>query len=554
MTKKYTYSEKSNGQTLSAEEWNNLAQDVDAAVDAITNIQNNGSGGSGNSVVSTEIDPLDANKTFVKVGDVTVAELTSKGDKGTNVGLSGNNNINIEPRPAAGDGSGKNTPGLANRKGGNIALKPGDDIEFWGHKRGTSKSDEVSVKIMTEVPKASDPTKTDEVAAKLQLNAGDIVLTSKDKVEESDVMNITVNKAANTRGYLKVRAQAIDLRCENTPGGIALQPNGVDSDGHMNKIKFEHGGGDGLEFGTFNTEHTSLFTDDYRFNKYGEIKLATRKKVYSDKTLSFEFNNSGESNNPIATQYSVTQNVAQITPAQDITVGGKYSIIEIAEMFAGLDIMTFQNWYETNKPVMVDILCDGGTHFFFTAALSLKSYGPGDTSTHYEYLKNSEDDFYDFVDDNYSCTWKDVVKTAETFGDMISGRYKVKTYTSGNIVYTFDFSNENVANPFESVKKYTSHELLNVMTDDLNADVAMQIQFANIQNSITHGDWICIELYNNETVYLQYTESENVFSYRKNSYFENADNSENIKISDMISILNELKDMKDNNQGPWAGL
>jgi hypothetical protein len=51
----------------------------------------------------------------------------------------------------------------------------------------------------------------------------------------------------------------------------------------MNKIKFEHGGGDGLEFGTFNTEHTSLFTGDYRFNKNGTIKLATRTTVASDK-------------------------------------------------------------------------------------------------------------------------------------------------------------------------------------------------------------------------------------------------------------------------------
>lgn len=261
--------------TLTAKEWNGLMSDLNTMVGEIPT-------SSGSSVVSTEIDPLDANKTFVKVGDVTVAELTSKGDKGTNVGLSGNNNINIEPRPAAGTGEGKNTPGLADRKGGNIALKPGDDIEFWAHKRGTKKNDEVSVKIMTEVPKASDPTKIDEVAAKLQLNAGDIVLTSKDKVEKSDVMNITVNKATDTRGYLKVRAQAIDLRCE-THGGIALQPKGEDSDHHMNKIKFEHGGGDGLEFGTFNTEHTSLFTGDYRFNKNGTIKLATRTTVASDK-------------------------------------------------------------------------------------------------------------------------------------------------------------------------------------------------------------------------------------------------------------------------------
>ena len=278
MTKKFTYTQKNTGDALSATEWNNLAQDVDAAVDAI----NAGGVSGGSGVVSTEIDQLDANKTFVKIGNVLVGELTSKGDKGTNVGLSGDNDINIEPRPAAGDGSGKNTPGLANRKGGNIALKPGDDIEFWGHKRGTSKSDEVSVKIRTEVPKPSDPTKTDEVAAKLQLNTADIVLTSKDKQEESDEMNIIVNQNTNTRGYLKVRAQAIDLRCEDH-GGIALQPKGTDGQGHMNKIKFEHGGGDGLEFGTFNTEHTSLFTNDYRFNKNGVIKLATRTTVASDK-------------------------------------------------------------------------------------------------------------------------------------------------------------------------------------------------------------------------------------------------------------------------------
>lgn len=263
---------KANGSTLSASEWNNLAADVNEL----------GAGGAGSGAVSTEVDANDADKTYIKIGTVTVGELTDKGTKGVNVSLAGNNNINIEPRPAAGDGSDKNTPGLANRKGGNIALKPGDDIEFWGHKRGTSKSDEVSVKIMTEVPKASDPTKTDEVAAKLQLNAGDIVLTSKDKQSDTDVMNITVNKAAGTRGYLKVRAHAIDLRCEDH-GGIALQPKGQDGQGHMNKIKFEHGGGDGLEFGTFNTEHTSLFTGDYRFNKAGVIRLATRTTVASDK-------------------------------------------------------------------------------------------------------------------------------------------------------------------------------------------------------------------------------------------------------------------------------
>ena len=267
-------SKQNNVDTLQAGEWNNLAGDVNKLVQAVNN---NGEG-----IVSTQVDPTDLNKTFVKINDVTVGELTSKGDKGTNVSLSGNNNINIEPRPAAGTGEDKNTPGLTNRKGGNIAFKPGDDIEFWAHKRGTNKNDEVSVKIMTEVPKANDPTKTDEVAAKLQLNTADMVLTSKDKQEDQDVMNITVNRDTDTRGYLKVRAQAIDLRCEEH-GGIALQPKGTDGQGNENKIKFEHGGGDGLEFATFNTEKTSIFTDEYRFNRDGVWKMATRSKVVSDK-------------------------------------------------------------------------------------------------------------------------------------------------------------------------------------------------------------------------------------------------------------------------------
>jgi hypothetical protein len=53
----------------------------------------------------------------------------------------------------------------------------------------------------------------------------------------------------------------------------------------MNKIKFEHGGGDGLEFGTFNTEKSSLYTDEYRFKKNGIIKLATRETEDTNKTI-----------------------------------------------------------------------------------------------------------------------------------------------------------------------------------------------------------------------------------------------------------------------------
>lgn len=89
---------------------------------------------------------------------------------------------------------------------------------------------------------------------------------------------------------LKIEARNIDLRCFDH-GGVALQPCGKDGDDFENKIKFESSrtaalgastvtyaaeGGKGLEFGTFNNEHTSLFTGDYRFNKDGIVYAVTR--------------------------------------------------------------------------------------------------------------------------------------------------------------------------------------------------------------------------------------------------------------------------------------
>lgn len=284
------YAGKTDGtSTLSANEWNTIMSDLDTVVDAIPESSSQSAGGSDSGVVSTEVDSSDADKTIVKVNDVTVGELTVKGTKGTNVALSGNNNINIEPRPAAGTGEDKNTPGLANRKGGNISLKPGDDIELCSHKRGTGKNTEVAVKV---IDGSDNP-------VKLQVFAGDITLSTKGKgstkkkdattgadtqellYDDPNVMNVNVTTGTG-KGYLKVRARAIDLRCEDH-GGIALQPKGKDGQGHENKIKFEHGGGDGLEFGTFNTEKTSIFTNEYRFNKDGVWKMATRQTETSDK-------------------------------------------------------------------------------------------------------------------------------------------------------------------------------------------------------------------------------------------------------------------------------
>lgn len=261
----FPVAQKVEGDDVSHSEWNGLTQGIHDAQEKVNDIIDD----MGESAVSVVADQEDNSKSHILIGNKEVLELTVK-TKGVNVALVGNNNINIEPRKALGTGADKSG---ANMKGGNISLKPGDDIELCSHHRGTSKSDEVSVKVIDD----------DELPVKLQMNLAELTLTTKDKAgNNANVCDVNINRGKNQKGYLKVRAQAIDMRCEEN-GGIALQPKGADGDGHMNKIKFEHGGGDGLEFGTFNSEKTSLFTDEYRFNKNGKVLLATRTKVVSDK-------------------------------------------------------------------------------------------------------------------------------------------------------------------------------------------------------------------------------------------------------------------------------
>jgi len=156
--------------------------------------------------------------------------------------------------------------------------------------------------------------------AKMQLIVGNNTI-------ENNSAKITTGKYRP----LQIKARNIDLRCMEH-GGIALQPCGVDapkSATHFeNKIKFESSriadiyaddinssnqitkldnyltantkhttfgdgtatlnnkewvkGGDGIEFGTFNNLHSSLFTRDYRFNKEGIVYAVNRDMVYED--------------------------------------------------------------------------------------------------------------------------------------------------------------------------------------------------------------------------------------------------------------------------------
>ena len=163
--------------------------------------------------------------------------------------------------------------------------------------------------------------------------------------KDDGVTNVNFEDASGF-GYLKVRAQAIDLRCEEH-GGIALQPKGQDGQGNMNKIKFEHGGGDGLEFGTFNTEHTSIFTGDYRFNKDGVIRLAERfteksnKADANDSTTAYKYKkNNAKNNTAISEQENKTYN-----SADDF-----YDFIDsTAPTCTWEDIVKFIAWAKANK-------------------------------------------------------------------------------------------------------------------------------------------------------------------------------------------------------------
>jgi hypothetical protein len=362
-----------NGETLSAAAWNALAADVN---ELVAGGVNSGSGSSEYLSLSTK----------------------------NNVELTSPKNINIEP---ASDST--------NNVYGDISLKPGDDIEFLSSHRPSDKQDEISLKVHND----------DKEPVKLQINASEFVLSTKDKVgSDSNVLDVTVNSAKNTRGYLKVRAQAIDLRCEDH-GGIAIQPKGEDAQHHMNKIKFEHGGGDGLEFGTFNTEHTSLFTEDYRFNKDGVIRLATRDKIYSDKvdgTITLTYlgitGENGVGSADSTYDYSDNDGVDVLyTPGsvvEALRANTEYTIDQVISKFFHINIALFKTWLVSNAYTTGDTIGIGsagaeentvGNYHVFQIAINVN-----DNTTKYKYQKQS-DDTYDKVDvSDPTCTWEDIVK------------------------------------------------------------------------------------------------------------------------------------------------
>lgn len=284
---KLNFQAKKTGDTLEAQEWNSVVNKIDELVDA-SNSGNSGGSSQGGNSGSDSSTPIDTSG---------VLSVSAKG----NVTLGSTKNINLEP---AWDGNAEGYTGNY----GDIALKPGDDIQYCSHHREPKKRDKIVVK---NIDNSDNPVKMQLVAGEIELAVGSKSnpkaatrkknkTTGEDttealfKASDAKVLDVKIltgntldentTSERDERGYLKVRAQAIDLRCEKH-GGIALQPKGYDSEGNMNKIKFEHGGGDGLEFGTFNPEKTSIFTDEYRFNKDGIWKMSTRETEASGKDI-----------------------------------------------------------------------------------------------------------------------------------------------------------------------------------------------------------------------------------------------------------------------------
>lgn len=131
---------------------------------------------------------------------------------------------------------------------------------------------------------------------------------------------------------LKINSRNLDLRCHEH-GGIALQIAGKDKKGNENKIKFESDrttpiseaavyngeGGKGLEFGTFNNLHSSLFTKDYRFNKNGKVFAVTRGPL--------ETNDKGKTDYPTQNddfKDIINETTASATWQSIVTVAEKY--------------------------------------------------------------------------------------------------------------------------------------------------------------------------------------------------------------------------------------
>lgn len=171
------------------------------------------------------------------------------------------------------DVTSQNNGNIAIESANSVIIKPTNDLTLTSSNRSEDYQNEVSLKVVDK----------NEKPVKLQVNASEVVLNTKDKAGiNSKTLNLSVNSDKGVYGDLKINAQSIDVSSKSA-GDISIQPKGYNVEGAENKVRFQHGGGNGLEFLTMNNHFTSIFTDEYRFKEDGVVCMSTRETVTSDK-------------------------------------------------------------------------------------------------------------------------------------------------------------------------------------------------------------------------------------------------------------------------------
>lgn len=183
----------------------------------------------------------------------------------------------------------------------NLAIKPGGKIQIDTNHKPEGKKDEMEVSVICDKKSKVEGLKMNVAGLKFVTEGAD----TNNGWDPSLFKMFFKNTSGSDDTFTKVNmhAASFDIRTRSTGpgtgGGIALQIASTDSKGHENKIKFESDrtnkigsqtptyngeGGKGLEFGTFNNEHASLYCGDYRFKADAPVFPATRRDLTQDPT------------------------------------------------------------------------------------------------------------------------------------------------------------------------------------------------------------------------------------------------------------------------------
>lgn len=182
----------------------------------------------------------------------------------------------------------------------NLAVKAGGKIQLdTNHYADDADKDEVKIAAICDKKSKVEGIKVE--AAGLKFVTGDADTSRGWDKSTFKMMFKRLTGAVDEWAKLNLHAASIDIRARSTGagtgGGIALQTAGVDSGHKENKLKFESDrqspigaenpvhngeGGRGMEFGTFNNEHASLFCGDYRFKADAPVFAVTRGELVTD--------------------------------------------------------------------------------------------------------------------------------------------------------------------------------------------------------------------------------------------------------------------------------